>query len=127
MTLRILYFARLRERFGLAEETLDFAGATAADLVSQLQARGGVWAEELAAGRAFRVAVNQELVALDAALAEQAEAGGSEPSFQGGVERRLRVPGRATRRADPRAAVAEPAGIRAQNGPARLLRSEAPL
>jgi len=73
MTLRILYFARLRERFGVAEETLDFAGATAADLVAQLQARGGVWAEDLAAGRAFRVAVNQDIVALDAALPDHAE------------------------------------------------------
>jgi molybdopterin synthase sulfur carrier subunit len=73
MKLRVLYFARLRERFGMAEETLDFAGTTAADLVAQLQARGSVWAEELAAGRAFRVAVNQELVALDAALPDHAE------------------------------------------------------
>lgn len=73
MKLRVLYFARLRERFGVAEETLDFAGTTAADLVAELQARGGVWAEELAAGRAFRVAVNQDIVALDAALPEHAE------------------------------------------------------
>ncbi|MBN8762121.1 MAG: molybdopterin converting factor subunit 1 [Thiobacillus sp. 63-78] len=73
MTLRILYFARLRERFGQHEETLDFAGSTAADLIAQLRARGGVWAEELAAGRAFRVAVNQNLVAFDAALTENAE------------------------------------------------------
>jgi molybdopterin converting factor subunit 1 len=73
MTLRVLYFARLRERFGLAEESLDFAGATAADLVALLQARGGVWAEELATGRAFRVAVNQDIVALDAALPDHAE------------------------------------------------------
>ena len=73
MKLRVLYFARLRERFGLAEETLDFAGATAADLVAALQARGGVWAEELAAGRAFRVAVNQDIVTLDAALPDHAE------------------------------------------------------
>jgi molybdopterin converting factor subunit 1 len=73
MKLRVLYFARLRERFGVAEESVDFAGTTAADLVSQLQARGGVWAEELAAGRAFRVAVNQDIVALDATLAEKAE------------------------------------------------------
>ena len=73
MKLRVLYFARLRERFGVAEETLDFAGATAADLVAQLQARGGVWAEELAAGRAFRVAVNQDIVALDTALPDHAE------------------------------------------------------
>jgi molybdopterin converting factor subunit 1 len=73
MKLHVLYFARLRERFGVAEETLDFAGATAADLVAQLQARGGVWAEELAAGRAFRVAINQDIVALDANLSDQAE------------------------------------------------------
>jgi molybdopterin converting factor subunit 1 len=73
MTLRVLYFARLRERFGVAEETLDFAGATAADLVAHLQARGGAWAEELAAGRAFRVAVNQDIVALDAALSDGSE------------------------------------------------------
>ena len=73
MKLRVLYFARLRERFGVAEESLDFAGATAADLVALLQARGGVWAEELAAGRAFRVAVNQDIVALDAILPDHAE------------------------------------------------------
>jgi molybdopterin synthase sulfur carrier subunit len=73
MTLRVLYFARLRERFGVAEEALDFAGVTAADLVALLRARGGVWAEELAADRAFRVAVNQEVVALDAALHDNAE------------------------------------------------------
>jgi len=73
MKLRVLYFARLRERFGIADETLDFAGTTAADLVAQLQARGGVWSEELAADRVFRVAVNQDIVALDAALTENAE------------------------------------------------------
>lgn len=73
MTLRVLYFARLRERFGIAEESLDFAGTTAADLVTALQVRGGAWAEELAAGRAFRIAVNQDIVALDAALPDGAE------------------------------------------------------
>ena len=73
MKLRVLYFARLRERFGVTEETLDFAGTTAADLLVELQARGGVWAEELAAGRAFRVAVNQDIVALDATLSDRAE------------------------------------------------------
>ncbi len=73
MRLHVLYFARLRERFGVAEETLDFAGTTAADLVAVLQARGGAWAEELGGGRAFRVAVNQDIVALDAALPDQAE------------------------------------------------------
>ena len=73
MKLRVLYFARLRERFDVAEETLDLAGATVADLLASLQARGGAWAEELAAGKAFRVAVDQSIVPLDAALAEGAE------------------------------------------------------
>ena len=73
MKLRVLYFARLRERFGAAEESLDFAGATVADLVALLRARGGVWSEELAGGRAFRVAVNQDIVAPDASLPDQAE------------------------------------------------------
>jgi molybdopterin converting factor subunit 1 len=73
MKLHVLYFARLRERFGVAEEALDFSGATAADLVAHLQSRGDVWAEELAADKAFRVAINQNLVALDARLPEHAE------------------------------------------------------
>lgn len=73
MKLRVLYFARLRERLGVAEESVDFAGSSAADLVAQLRARGGIWAEELGAGRAFRVAVDQDLVALDAALHDGAE------------------------------------------------------
>lgn len=73
MNLRVLYFARLRERFGVAEETLAFSGATAGDLVAHLQARGGAWAEELAPGRAFRIAINQDIVTLDAALPDGAE------------------------------------------------------
>ncbi len=73
MKLRVLYFARLRERFGVGEETVGFTGTTVADLLATLQARGGAWAEELAAGRAFRVAVNQDIVALDAALLDGAE------------------------------------------------------
>lgn len=73
MKLRVLYFARLRERFGMAEETLEFSGATAADLVATLHARGGAWAEELGGSRTFRVAVNQDVVALDTPLPERAE------------------------------------------------------
>lgn len=73
MKLRVLYFARLRERFGVTEEAIEFAGLSVADLIATLQARGGVWAEELAAGRAFRVAVNQDVVALDASIPDVAE------------------------------------------------------
>ena len=73
MTLRLLYFARLRERFGVGEETLACAGTTVAALLDTLRARGGVWAEELAPGRSFRVAVNQDLATPDTPLVEAAE------------------------------------------------------
>jgi molybdopterin converting factor subunit 1 len=73
MKLRVLYFARLRDHLGVAEEALEFSGASAADLVDHLRARGGAWAEELGSGRAFRVAVDQDLVSLDAVLHDGAE------------------------------------------------------
>lgn len=73
MTLRVLYFARLRERFGVAEETLACDGATVADLLDALRARGGAWAEELAPGRSFRVAVNQRVATPETPLAGATE------------------------------------------------------
>ena len=74
MNCRVLYFARLRERFELAEETLEFAHPpSVADLIAYLQARGGVWAEELSATKSFRVAVNQQLVKTDAQIPDHAE------------------------------------------------------
>lgn len=74
MNCRVLYFARLRERFDLAEESLELDGTlSVADLIAHLQARGGVWAEELGATKSFRVAVNQELVQADAQIPDNAE------------------------------------------------------
>ncbi|MEW5787439.1 MAG: molybdopterin converting factor subunit 1 [Pseudomonadota bacterium] len=75
MTLRLLYFARLREAFGRDRETLDLPGpaATLADLLALLRARGGVWAEELAEGRPFRMAVNQDIATRERPLADQDE------------------------------------------------------
>ena len=74
MNCRVLYFARLRERFDLAEETLELAGTpSVADLIAHLQTRGGVWVEELGATKSFRVAVNQELVQTDAPIPDDAE------------------------------------------------------
>ncbi|WP_024304508.1 molybdopterin converting factor subunit 1 [Pseudogulbenkiania sp. MAI-1] len=69
MKLKLLYFARLKDAFGRDAETLDSEAATVAALLAELRARGGAWAEELAEGRVFRVAVNQELAAPQAALA----------------------------------------------------------
>lgn len=62
MTIRILYFAALRETLGTAAEDLALSGgaATVADLRAQLLGRGGAWAA-LAEGRSLRVAVNQRM------------------------------------------------------------------
>ena len=74
MNCRVLYFARLRERLDLVEESVELAGTpSVADLIAHLQARGGVWAEELGATKSFRVAVNQQLVKTDAKIPDHAE------------------------------------------------------
>lgn len=72
MMLKLLYFARLRERLGVAEETLELPDGMGmvAMLLDVLRARGGVWAEELAAGRNFRVAVNQDMAGIEAPIAD---------------------------------------------------------
>lgn len=75
MNIRLLYFARLREALGLDRETLvlDAAAPTLADLLDTLRARGGVWREELAADRNFRMAVNQDIATPDALLRDRDE------------------------------------------------------
>ena len=62
-TLKLRFFARLREDLGTgAEEVALPAGvATVAGLRAHLAARGGVWATTLAQGKAIRVAVNEEI------------------------------------------------------------------
>lgn len=63
MSLRLVYLARLREAFGSSGETVQ-PPQTVADvgaLLEWLRSRGGAFAVELAPGRAFRVAVNQEM------------------------------------------------------------------
>ena len=72
MNIRVLYFARLREVFGLARETLtlDNADPKLADLLDALRARGGDWRVELAPGRPFRLAVNQDIAGPEAPLRE---------------------------------------------------------
>ena len=67
MTLQLVFLARLRERFGVSREVFSLppGAATPATLIALLRERGGAFAEELAPGKAFRVAVNQDVVALD--------------------------------------------------------------
>ena len=60
---KILYFANLREDLGCAEEDLVLpAGVdTVAGLREHLKARGGAWQQALGQGRAYKVAVNQDM------------------------------------------------------------------
>lgn len=75
MKCQILYFARMREVFATPAEdvTLPESVSTIADLLDWLRARGEPWSSELAAGKTFRVALNQEMASLDQALIEAAE------------------------------------------------------
>ena len=75
MRLKVLYFAQLREKFGLAEESVQAPDSvrTIADLMQHLGARGGVWQETLGGHLAFRVAMNQEMVSQQTALLDGAE------------------------------------------------------
>jgi sulfur-carrier protein len=65
VSVRLVYLARLREAFDRERETLEIAADRALTLdaiLDELRGRGGVWASELAPGRAVRFAVNQRLV-----------------------------------------------------------------
>lgn len=70
MTITLLYFARLKEVFGLPSETLELPDSVKSvqDLIARLQERGEPWNGELAPGRAFRVAVNQDMAGLETLL-----------------------------------------------------------
>ncbi len=68
----ILYFARLREAFGTASEQIALpAGVRDLESLRELlRSRGGMWAEELAAGRPVRAAVNQDMASGDTRVAD---------------------------------------------------------
>jgi molybdopterin synthase sulfur carrier subunit len=70
LTVNVVYLARLREVFGSAGEQLPLQlateTATVKDVLTTLACRGGVFATELATGRAVRVAVNHALASRDA-------------------------------------------------------------
>jgi molybdopterin synthase sulfur carrier subunit len=75
MMLTVLYFAWVRERIGLAEEslTLPHDVVTVADLVAWLATRGGGYAEAMAAPERLRAAVDQNFVALDTPIGHARE------------------------------------------------------
>ena len=73
MTLDILYFAWVRERVGTAKETVDTSAATVADLLTELRNREERYALALSDLNAVRVAVDQDLVDMDAPFANARE------------------------------------------------------
>ena len=71
VTVNLVYLARLRDAFGRSSERVTLAaGATVGTLLAALRGRGEPWSRELAAGRAFRVAVNHDIAGDDAALGD---------------------------------------------------------
>jgi molybdopterin converting factor subunit 1 len=75
MQINVLYFAQLREKFGIGDECIVVPGSvrTVRDLITHLSSRGDVWAQTFDGSQAFRVAMNQEMIELDTPLIEGAE------------------------------------------------------
>ena len=69
MMLSVLYFASLRESLGRENEQMALpVPADVSALIAALRARGGAWSDALGADRRWRVAVNQEMAAMDTSL-----------------------------------------------------------
>jgi len=70
MSIRILYFARVREQVGIAQEMLDLDARTrdVAGLREQLIGRGAPWNAAFASDKSVRVAVNQDIARGDTAV-----------------------------------------------------------
>jgi molybdopterin synthase sulfur carrier subunit len=68
----VLYFARLREAFGMASEQIALpAGVRDLESLRELlRSRGGAWADELADGRPVRAAVNQDMARGNTSIAD---------------------------------------------------------
>ncbi len=72
-TIRVRYFASIREALGTGEEAITTQAETLGALRDELIARGGPHAAALARGRAVRLALDQVMAKDDAALRDGAE------------------------------------------------------
>lgn len=72
MSVKLLFFASLREQVGSGGESLELPSGVASvgALREHLMARGGVWQAALAANRSLRVAVNQDLAVASTTIKE---------------------------------------------------------
>lgn len=67
--LKVLYFASLRESLATSQDSVALPiPANVGALISNLRLRGDAWAQELAEGKRWRVAVNQEMATPETAL-----------------------------------------------------------
>lgn len=75
MKIQLRFFASVREKLGVSEEMLDLPeqAKTVGDVRKYLVARGGVWAEVLAEGRALRMAYNLQMTTAETVIEEGAE------------------------------------------------------
>lgn len=72
-TVRVRYFASIREKLGQGGETVQTGSDTLAALRDELIARGEPYAGALARGKAVRMALDQDMVDESAALREGCE------------------------------------------------------
>lgn len=70
MTVRLMYFAGLREAVGQSNEVLALPSdvSTVGQLRAHLADRGGVWADHFAVKRNLRAAVNQDMASAEATV-----------------------------------------------------------
>lgn len=71
--LSILYFAWVREMIGIDGEDIERPDGTVAQLIADLAARGGGYAQALGDGAKLRAAIDQRFVPLDSAVGDAKE------------------------------------------------------
>ncbi len=67
--MNVIYFAWVRERIGIPQETVETNAATVNDLIAELRAREARYDAAFADITALRVALDQELSDFDSSLA----------------------------------------------------------
>lgn len=67
--MNVMYFAWVRERIGVPQETVETDAATVQELIAELIAKDERYAAAFADTSALRVAIDQELSDFDAPLA----------------------------------------------------------
>ena len=75
MNIQLRFFASIREKLGIAQETVSLPDGvrTVGDVRQFLRTRGGVWAETLGEGRALQMACNQQMVDAETKITDGCE------------------------------------------------------